>query len=155
MTQFTCKGVKQINNRISLNMSFTFTIHISRHFSSVRGFQMGNFQKYWLQNVSQDFIVLNFFHGRKILKVDGRDGRDPQNREKNAGRFTCMFCLSWLLESCIPVIFICTPTPLFLLKYYCVVNQYHTNCNCDLQQKNDVSVNLLNGPTIYRRSTEQ
>jgi hypothetical protein len=26
------------------------------------------------------------------LKVDGRDGRDPQNREKNApaGRFTCM-----------------------------------------------------------------
>jgi hypothetical protein len=25
------------------------------------------------------------------LKVDGRDGRDPQNREKNApaGRFTC------------------------------------------------------------------
>ena len=26
------------------------------------------------------------------MKVDGRDGRDPQNREKNApgGRFTCM-----------------------------------------------------------------
>jgi hypothetical protein len=52
------------------------------------------------------------------------------------------FCLPWLLESCIPVILICTPTPLFLLKYYCVVIQYHTNCNnsylCDLQQKNDV-----------------
>ena len=92
MTQFTCKGVKQINNRISLNMTFTFTIHISRRFSSAREFQMGNFQKYWLQNVGQDFIVLDFFHGQKILKVDGRDGSDPQNREKNApaGRFTSM-----------------------------------------------------------------
>jgi hypothetical protein len=39
------------------------------------------------------------------------------------------FCLPWLLESCIPVIFICTPSHLFLLKYYCVVIQYHTNCN--------------------------
>ena len=89
MTQFTCKGVKQINNRISLNMTFTFTIRISRRFSSAREFQMGNFQKYWSQNVGQDLIVLDFFHGRKILKDDGRD---PQNREKNdpAGRFTCM-----------------------------------------------------------------
>jgi hypothetical protein len=39
------------------------------------------------------------------------------------------FCIPWL-ESCIPVIFICTPPlPFFLLKYYCVVIQYHTNCN--------------------------
>ena len=92
MTQFTCKGVKQINNRISLNMTFTFTIRISRHFSSAQEFQMGNFQKYWSQNVGQDFFVLCFFHGWKILKVDGRDGREPQNLEKNAsaGRFTCM-----------------------------------------------------------------
>ena len=89
MTQFTCKGVKQINNRISLNMTFTFTIRISLHFSSAREFQMGNFQKYWSQNVGQDFIVLDFFHRPKILKVDGRD---PQNWEKNAParRFTCM-----------------------------------------------------------------
>jgi hypothetical protein len=89
MTQFTCKGVKQINNRISLNMTFTFTFRISLRFSSAQEFQMGNFQKYWSQNVGQDFIVLDFFHGWKILKVDGRD---PQNREKNApaGRFTCM-----------------------------------------------------------------
>jgi hypothetical protein len=79
-TQFSCKGVKQINNRISLNMTFTFTIHISLRFSSALEFQMGNFQKYWSQNVGQDFIVLDFFHGRKILKVDGRD---PQNRENN------------------------------------------------------------------------
>jgi hypothetical protein len=34
MTQFTCKGVKQINNRISLNMTFTFTIRISAFFVS-------------------------------------------------------------------------------------------------------------------------
>ena len=49
------------------------------------------------QNIGQDFIVLDFFHGRKILKVDGRDGRDPQNREKNApaGRFTCMVYRQW------------------------------------------------------------
>ena len=53
---------------------------------------MGNFQKYWSQNIGQDFIVLDFFHWQKILKVDGRDWRDPQNQEKNApaGRFTCM-----------------------------------------------------------------
>jgi hypothetical protein len=36
MTQFTCKGVKQINNRISLNMTFTFTIRISQHFLSAQ-----------------------------------------------------------------------------------------------------------------------
>ena len=92
MTQFTCKGVKQIKNRISLNMTFTFTIRISLRFSSARKFQMGNFQKYLSQNVGQDFIVFDFFHRQNILKVDGRDGRDPQNREKNApaGRFTCM-----------------------------------------------------------------
>ena len=73
-------------------MTFTFTIRISQRFSSMQEFQMGNFQKYWSQNVGQDFIVLDFFHGRNILKVDGRDGRDPQNRERNApaGRFTCM-----------------------------------------------------------------
>jgi hypothetical protein len=33
MTQFTCKGVKQINNGYHLN---TFTIRISRRFSSAR-----------------------------------------------------------------------------------------------------------------------
>ena len=55
---------------------------------------MGNFQKYRSQNVGQDFIVLDFFHGRKILKVDGRD---PQNQGKNApaGRFTCMSNISY------------------------------------------------------------
>jgi hypothetical protein len=41
----------------------TFTIRISRRFSSAREFQMGNFQKYWSQNVGQDFIVLDFLLG--------------------------------------------------------------------------------------------
>ena len=49
------------------------------------------------------------------------------------------FCLPWLLKSCIPVILKCTPILLFLLKYCCVVIQYHTNCNnsylCDLQHR--------------------
>jgi hypothetical protein len=104
MTQFTCKGVKQINNRISLNMTFTFTICISLCFSSAREFQMGNFQKYWSQNVGQDFFVLDFFHWRKILKVDGRD---PQNQEKNspAGRFTCMNDVPWY-RTCIFFLFV-------------------------------------------------
>ena len=44
----------------------------------------GEFQKYWSQNVGQDFFVLDFFHGRKILKVDRREKNAP------AGRFTCM-----------------------------------------------------------------
>jgi hypothetical protein len=61
-----------------LNMTFTLTIRISRRFSSAWEFQMRNFQKYWSQNVGQDFIVLDFFHGRKILKAGGRDS---QNRE--------------------------------------------------------------------------
>jgi hypothetical protein len=41
----------------------TFTIRISRRFSSAQEFQMGNFQKYLSQNVGQDFIVLDFFVG--------------------------------------------------------------------------------------------
>jgi hypothetical protein len=41
MTQFTCKGVKQINNRISLNC-------ISRRFSSAREFQMGEFPEIFI-----------------------------------------------------------------------------------------------------------
>ena len=65
MTQFTCKGVKQINNRYHLN---TFTTRISQRFSSAWEFQMGNFQKYWSQNVGQDFIVLDFFVGGRSCR---------------------------------------------------------------------------------------
>jgi hypothetical protein len=50
---------------------------------------------------SDNKLVLNFFHGRKILKVDGRD---LQNQEKNApaGRFTCMWLvktISWIFTT--------------------------------------------------------
>jgi hypothetical protein len=38
----------------------TFTIRISRRFSSAREFQMGNFQKYWSQNIGQDCIRTTF-----------------------------------------------------------------------------------------------
>ena len=79
MTQFTCKGVKQINNRISLNC-------ISRRFSSAREFQMGNFQKYWSQNVDQDFIVLDFFHVWKIFVGEKSCGRKRCVREINVSR---------------------------------------------------------------------
>ena len=65
MTQFTCKGVKQINNRYHLN---TFTTRISQRFSSAWEFQMGNFQKYWSQNVGQDFIVPDFFVGGRSCR---------------------------------------------------------------------------------------
>ena len=80
MTQFTCKSVKQINNQISLNMTFTFTIRISRRFSSAREFQMGNFQKYWSQNVGQDFIVLDFVVGgrkRCVREINVSRAWDP------------------------------------------------------------------------------
>ena len=60
MTQFTCKGVKQINNRISFK--HLYHSYLSAFFISAE-FQMGNFQKYWSQNVGQDFIVLVFFVG--------------------------------------------------------------------------------------------
>ena len=65
MTQFTCKGVKQINNRISFK--HLYHSYLSAFFISVE-FQMGNFQKYWLQNVDQDFIVLDFFVGGEFVR---------------------------------------------------------------------------------------
>ena len=55
--------VKVSNRSITRYHLNTFTIRISRRFSSAREFQMGNFQKYWSQNVGQDFIVLDFFVG--------------------------------------------------------------------------------------------
>ena len=70
-------------------MTFTFTIRIARIFFVSAGVPNGEFPEILMQNVGQDFFVLDFFHGRTILKVDGRD---PQNGEKNApaGRFTSM-----------------------------------------------------------------
>jgi hypothetical protein len=77
---FTCKGVKQINNRISLNMTFTFTIRISLRFSSAREFQMGNFQKYWSQNVGQNLFVLFFTAGRFWKLTGGTEGTFKSGR---------------------------------------------------------------------------
>jgi hypothetical protein len=61
------------------------------------------------------------------------------------------FCLPWLLESSIPVIFICTPPPFSFWNITVLWSNSNTTHivithSCDLQQKNDVSVNLLNGP---------
>jgi hypothetical protein len=52
------KEIIQIIKKISLGPNTNF-----RRFSSARKLQMGNFQKYWSQNVGQDFIVLDFFVG--------------------------------------------------------------------------------------------
>ena len=101
MNQFTCKGVKQINNQISLNMTFTFTIRISRRFSSTWEFQMGNFQKYWSQNVGQDFLVLFFTGGRfwkltrgmeRTLKI-GRKMLPPEGSHVR-GRYKLLYTLN-------------------------------------------------------------
>ena len=96
MTQFTCKGVKQINNRISLNMTFTFTIRISQRFSSAQEFQMGNFQKYWSQNVGQDFILLDFFSQVEDFE-SWREGRKGPSKsgEKCSRRKVHMYAQSY------------------------------------------------------------
>ena len=83
MSRFTCKGVKQINTRISFVSLGVFR----QRGVSKWGISRNIDRKMYI--VGEDFFVLAFFHGLKILKVDGRDGRDPQNRENNApaGRF--------------------------------------------------------------------
>jgi hypothetical protein len=77
MTQFTCKVSNRSITGYHLN---TFTIRISQRFSSAREFQMGNFQKYWSQNVGQDFIALDFFVGGRSC------GRKRCVREINVSR---------------------------------------------------------------------
>jgi hypothetical protein len=65
--------------------------YLSAFFVSA-GVPNGEFPEILIAKCRSRFFVFDFFHGRKILKVDGRDRNDPQNREKNApvGRFTCM-----------------------------------------------------------------
>jgi hypothetical protein len=77
MTQFICKGVKQI----SLNMTFTFTIRISRRFSSAWEFQMGEFPEILIAKCRSRFYCTWFFslaedfeswrEGRKGLSKSG------------------------------------------------------------------------------------
>ena len=80
MTQFTCQGVKQI---------IKYDIHLYHSYLSAffvgAGVPNGEFPE--IQNVliakcRSRFYCTFFFHGRKILKVNGRDGRQPQNRER-------------------------------------------------------------------------
>ena len=59
----TIKDFRQFPVRVTL-----FTDHL---FRQRRSSKWGNFQKYWSQNVGQDFIVLYFFHVRKMF-VGGR-----------------------------------------------------------------------------------
>jgi hypothetical protein len=54
MTQFTCEGVKQINNRISLN-------RISLRFSSAQEFQMGEFPEILITKSRSRFYCTWFF----------------------------------------------------------------------------------------------
>ena len=79
MTQFTCKGVKQINNRISFKYDIhLYHLYLSTFFFSAR-VPNGEFPEILIAKCrSRFYCTLFFFHGRKILKVDGRD---PQNRE--------------------------------------------------------------------------
>ena len=60
MTQFTCKGVKQNNNRISLNMTFTFTIRISAFFVSA-GIPNGEFPEILTTKCRSRFYCTWFF----------------------------------------------------------------------------------------------
>jgi hypothetical protein len=72
--------VKVSNRSITEYHLNTFTIRISRRFSSVQEFQMGNFQKYWSQNVGQDFIVFDFFVGgrkRCVREINVSRAWDP------------------------------------------------------------------------------
>ena len=55
-------------------MTFTFTIRISQ--------RSGEFPEILIAKCRSRFYCTFFFHGRKILKVNGRDGRQPQNRER-------------------------------------------------------------------------
>jgi hypothetical protein len=70
MTQFTCKGVKQI----SLNMTFTFTIRISRRFSSAREFQMGEFPEILIAKCRSRFYCTWFFSRAEDFE-SWREGR--------------------------------------------------------------------------------
>ena len=73
MTQFTCKGVKQINNRISLN-------RISQRFSSAQEFQMGEFPEILIAKCRSRFYCTWFFVGGILC------GRKRCVREINVSR---------------------------------------------------------------------
>ena len=80
MTQFTCKGVKQINNRISLKYDIhLYHSYLSAFFVSA-GVPNGEFPEILIAKCRSRFYCTWFFSRWKILKVDGGD---PQNWEIN------------------------------------------------------------------------
>jgi hypothetical protein len=118
MTQFICKGVKQINNQISLNMTFTFTICICQCFSSARQFQIGNFHKCWSQNVGQDFFVI---FSRLEDFESWRKGPSKSRKIAPVGRFTCMLDYNYLCNQCL--------SPLMLWDRISIRERYPTLCD--------------------------
>ena len=70
MTQFTFKGVKQINNRISINTTFTFTIRISAFFLSA-GVPNGEFPERLIAKCRSWFF---FTCGRFCKLTGGTEG---------------------------------------------------------------------------------
>ena len=80
MTQFTCKGVKQINNRISLKYDIhLYHSYLSAFFVSA-GVPNGEFPEILITKCRSRFYCTWIFSRWKILKVDGGD---PQNWEIN------------------------------------------------------------------------
>jgi hypothetical protein len=78
MTQFTCKGVKQINNRISLKYDIhLYHSYLSAFFVSA-GVPNGEFPEILIAKCRSRFYCTWFFSRWKIWKVDGGD---PQNWE--------------------------------------------------------------------------
>jgi hypothetical protein len=93
----------------------TFTIRISRRFSSTREFQMGNFQKYWSQNVGRDFIVLDFFVGGRSC------GRKRWLREINVSR------IHTVSTSNITEFYFTEVTKLIIKQIY-IIQKWEPNC---------------------------
>ena len=77
MTQFTCKGVIQINNRISFK--HLYHSYLSSFFVNA-GVPNGEFPEILMAKVRQDFIVLDFFVGGRSC------GRKRCVREINVSR---------------------------------------------------------------------
>jgi len=67
MTQFTCKGVKQINNRISFK--HLYHLYLSAFFISA-GVPNGEFPEILIAKCRSDFIVLDFFVGGEIVQEE-------------------------------------------------------------------------------------
>ena len=126
MTQFTCKGVKQINNRISLNMTFTFTIRISRRFSSA-----GEFPEILIANCRSRFYCTLFFSRAEDFESwwEGRKG-PSKSGEKCSRRKVHMYVTVLKYHSCVVAV-LKYHTVITVLKYQChnssIIPQCHNS----------------------------